>query len=124
MDKPCGTGQGQAAVGDAGRENAEVTGAKVGCPQGEDPSRSCGLREKDAVSQVPQQEGARTPSLLPHALSSSAELPVEAEGRAGMVASKQGSPLTRERVEKADVSLEGRAGGRRGIIHQGELRKS
>ena len=49
---------------------------------------------------------------------------MEAEGRAGMVASKQGSPLARERAEKADVSLEGRAGGRRGIIHRGELRRS
>ena len=111
-------------MGDAGREHAEVAGAKVRCPQGEDPSRSCGLRGEDAVSQVPSREGPRTPSLLPHALSSSAELPVEAEGRAGMVASKQGSPLARERAEKADVSLEGRAGGRRGIIHRGELRRS
>lgn len=38
-------------------------------------------------------------------------------GQGWMVASKQGSPLARERVGEADVSLEGRAGGRRGIIH-------
>ena len=75
------------------------------------------------MSQVAWQEGLRTPSLLPRTLSSSAELPVEAEGRARRVVSKQGSPLARERVEKADVSLEGWAGGR-GIIHWGELRKS
>ena len=48
---------------------------------------------------------------------------MEAEGRARMVVSKQSSPLARERVEKADVSLEGWAGGR-GIIHWGELGKS
>lgn len=48
---------------------------------------------------------------------------MKAEGRARMVVSKQSSPLARERVEKADVSLEGWAGGR-GIIHWGELGKS
>lgn len=42
-------------------ENGEETGAKVGCRQGEDPSRSCGLRKEDTVSQAAWQEGPRIP---------------------------------------------------------------
>ena len=58
VDKPCGTAQGQAAVGDAGGWNGGAPGSKAGCPHGEDPRGSCGLREEEAVSQVAQQEGA------------------------------------------------------------------
>lgn len=42
-------------------ENGEETGAKVGCRQGEDPSRSCSLRKEDTVSQVAWQAGQRVP---------------------------------------------------------------